>query len=56
MIAPMIRDVAAKLGDRARVAKMDSDKYPELSTELQARTDGPMQIGRSNATLRTLNS
>lgn len=35
MIAPWLEDAAAKLGERARVAKLDSDEAPELSTELK---------------------
>lgn len=35
MIAPWLKEVAGKLGERARVAKLDSDDAPELSTELK---------------------
>ena len=35
MIAPWLEGVAGKLGERARVAKLDSDEAPELSTELK---------------------
>ena len=35
MIAPMLESIAAKAGDRLRIAKMDSDEEQELSTELK---------------------
>lgn len=35
LIAPMLEEIAAKLGARARIAKMDADEEEELSTELR---------------------
>lgn len=35
LIAPQLEALAAKLGERARVVKLDSDLHPELSTELK---------------------
>ena len=35
LIAPMLEEIAGKAGERLRVAKIDSDEYPELSTELR---------------------
>ena len=34
MLAPWLEDIARKVGNRCRVAKLDSDEHPELSTEL----------------------
>ena len=34
MIAPQLEELAGRLGERARVAKLDSDQAPELSTKL----------------------
>ena len=57
-IHPIIRDVAAALGDRARVIKIDVDKNQELSDALRIKTlptlmiykDGQM-VWRQSATL-----
>jgi thioredoxin 1 len=35
LIAPQLEALAAKYGDRLRIAKMDSDKEPQLSSELR---------------------
>jgi thiol-disulfide isomerase/thioredoxin len=37
LMAGQLKDAAADLGDRIRMAKMDSDKYPELSSELKVQ-------------------
>ena len=34
MLAPQLEQLARKVGNRCRVAKLDSDEHPELSTEL----------------------
>ncbi len=57
-IHPIIRDVAAALGDKARVIKIDVDKNQELSDALRIKTlptlmiykDGQM-VWRQSATL-----
>jgi thioredoxin 1 len=57
-IHPVIRDVAAALGDKARVIKIDVDKNQELSDALRIKTlptlmiykDGQM-VWRQSATL-----
>ncbi len=56
-IHPVIRDVAAALGDKARVIKIDVDKNQELSDALRIKTlptlmiykDGQMVWRQSNA-------
>ncbi|WP_318642498.1 thioredoxin family protein [Flavobacterium ardleyense] len=56
-IHPIIRDVAAALGDKARVIKIDVDKNQELSDALRIKTlptlmiykDGQMVWRQSNA-------
>ncbi len=35
MLAPQLEAIAAKMGGRARVAKLDSDGAPELSSQLR---------------------
>ena len=35
LIAPQLEAIAAKAGERLRIAKLDSDEEPELSTELR---------------------
>eukprot|EP00536_Pseudo-nitzschia_multiseries_P001876 jgi/Psemu1/301045/fgenesh1_kg.24_\ len=37
MIAPFLKEIAAEQGDQLRVVKMDSDKYPKLSSELKVQ-------------------
>ena len=57
-IHPIIRDVAAALGDKAKVIKIDVDKNQELSDALRIKTlptlmiykDGQM-VWRQSATL-----
>ncbi|MGV8994966.1 MAG: thioredoxin family protein [Flavobacterium sp.] len=56
-IHPIIRDVAAALGDKARVIKIDVDKNQELSDALRIKTlptlmiykDGQMVWRQSSA-------
>ena len=56
-IHPIIRDVAAALGDKAKVIKIDVDKNQELSDALRIKTlptlmiykDGQMVWRQSNA-------
>jgi len=37
MIAPFLKEIAAEQGDQLRIIKMDSDKYPKLSSELKVQ-------------------
>jgi thioredoxin len=37
MMAPQLQDAAFELGTRVRVAKLDSDRYPEMAQKLQAK-------------------
>lgn len=37
MMAPQLDEAAAELGDKVRVAKIDSDEYPEWAGRLQVK-------------------
>ena len=37
MMAPQLKEAAQELGDKVRVGKLDSDKYPAISQQLEAR-------------------
>lgn len=37
MMAPQLAEAAQELGDRVRVAKMDTDKYPEQASKLKVK-------------------
>ena len=37
MLAPVIQNVKRKIGDKARIVKIDIDKNPSLSQQLQVR-------------------
>jgi thioredoxin-like negative regulator of GroEL len=36
-MAPQLKEAAAELGDRIRVGKIDSDKYPAMAQKLRAQ-------------------
>lgn len=38
MMSPFLEDAAAELGDKVRVAKIDSDQYPEWASKLNVRS------------------
>jgi Thioredoxin domain-containing protein len=38
MMSPFLEDAAAQLGDKVRVAKIDSDQYPEWASQLNVRS------------------
>lgn len=37
MMAPQLEEVASELGDRIRIAKMDSDQYPDVAGPLRVQ-------------------
>ena len=37
MMAPFLDEAAAELGDKVRIAKIDSDENPEWSSKLQVK-------------------
>ena len=45
MISPQLEAISAKLGARARVAKLDSDLAPELSSRLRVEGLPTMRAG-----------
>lgn len=53
MIAPILEEVAAEIGDKAIVAKLNVDDHPDIAQELQIRGIPTIKVFKNGNTLAT---